>query len=388
MTKIFHEAVVEIIDSKDKLQEALLGEPMTIKLGFDPSSPNLHIGHYITLRQLKYFMDLGHKVVFVIGDFTGMIGDPTGRNKARLPLNAEQVKENAQTYFDQVGMVLDTGKIEVRYNSEWLNKIDLSEWLKILSSFSVNSLIERDDFQKRLTENATVGLHELMYPPLQAYDSVALEANLEVGGTDQTFNLLAGRELQKKLGQQPQFVLIIELLVGTDGVKKMSKSIGNTIDLIDTPEDKYGKTMSLPDEAVEQYCRLVLEKSLDELKSVAGSDHPMALKKTLAHGIVEIFHPGEGDKAAENFERVVSKGEMPEEVNEVTIDANSTASLKDVLVANNLVASGSQVQRLAEQGSIKADGKALTKDEVLGPLALDSGTVIQYGKRQFVKLIK
>lgn len=387
MTKIFHEAVVDIIDSKTNLENALKDQQLTIKLGFDPSSPNLHIGHYITLRQLKYFMDLGHKIVFVIGDFTGMIGDPTGRNKARLPLNGEQVKINAQTYFDQVGMVLDTSRIEVRYNSEWLNGISLSEWIKLLSNFSVNSMIERDDFHQRLKEEATVGLHELMYPALQAYDSVALEANIEIGGSDQRFNLLAGRELQKKLGQTPQFVIIMELLVGTDGVKKMSKSIGNTIDLIDTPEDKYGKTMSIPDETVESYCRLVLEKPIDELKTEAKSDHPMDLKKALAYSIVELFHPGGGNKAAEYFEKVVSKGEVPENIPEVTIGTEDN-SLKDVLVKNNLIASGSQLQRLAEQGSIKVDGKPLSKEDILGPIIIDSNTIIQYGKRQYVRIIK
>ena len=384
MKDVLSPAVADVISRASLEKKLKAGKKLRVKFGADPSAPNLHLGHLVALDQLRRLSNAGHKVIFLIGDFTAQVGDPSGRNKMRPALTSAQIKANVKTYLSQVALVLDIDKIEIRYNSEWFSKMRFDDWLKILASFSVNNILERDDFSKRLKEKQSLGVHEVMYPVLQAYDSVALKADVEVGGTDQRFNILSGRELQRKMDLPPQDVILLDLLVGTDGVKKMSKSVGNTIDLTDSAEDIFGKTMSIPDGVVKMYARLVLGKTVDTLKRETGDSHPMAIKKELARQIVEKLHHTNGRLAQAHFERVVGRREVPEKIEEITVGSGDT--LKDIILKHGLVASASQLMRLIEQKAVRINDKTISKGELYLPLErLEQ--IIQIGKRGYWKVL-
>jgi tyrosyl-tRNA synthetase len=387
MKDVLSPAVTDVISRPNLEKKLRSGKKLRVKFGADPSAPNLHLGHFVALDQLRRLSEAGHKVIFLIGDFTALIGDPTGRNKMRPALTTEQVKHNVKTYLDQVALILDIKKIEIRYNSEWLAKFKLEEWLKILGQFSANNILERDDFAKRLKEKQTLGMHELMYPIMQAYDSVMLKADVEVGGTDQRFNMLAGRELQRKMDQAPQDVVLVSLLVGTDGERKMSKSLDNTVDLTDAPENMFGKIMSIPDETVKEYARLVLGVAMSDLQKKAGDQHPMAVKKELAREIVEKFYHGSGQLAQDHFERVVGRKEIPDhgKIPQYVVQGNE--SLKSVLLNAVAVSSGTQVMRLVEQKAIRIDDKVIGKSDLYRPVERKE-QIIKIGKRKYLKVTK
>lgn len=376
MKNIILPSARDIID-RSSLEKRLRGKKkLRIKFGVDPSSPDLHLGHYVVLKQLDAFARFGHKIIFLIGDFTAQIGDPTGRKTERPILSPEQIKENVKTYIDQVSLVLDTSKVEIRYNSEWYKKMVLSEWLKIMAEFSVNYIFERDDFSKRIKSGLSLGMHETTYPIMQAYDSIMLKSDVELGGTDQRFNLLAGRSLQKKMGMEPQDIIVFDLLVGTDGKRKMSKSLGNYIGFTDTPEDMFGKIMSIPDELTAMYADLILNKRVSELKKVAGSGHPMEIKKQLACEIVSIFHKGNAEVARSHFERIFSSRELPEP----TPFSCKCTTVQQAILFVEKGQSSSNVRRLAQQGGIKINGQPISLSELDSAIA--KGDIISIGRRK------
>ena len=384
--ELFTRGVDQII-GRDQLDEAIKsGRKLRIKFGVDPTRPDIHLGHTVVLRQLRELVDRGHTVIFLIGDYTTKIGDPSGRNATRPVLTDDEITANAQSYLDQVGKILDVKKLEIRRNSEWLSKLDFAELLKLAANFSVAQLIERDDFKNRLERQQELALHELLYPVMQAYDSVALQADIEFGGTDQLFNLMAGRSLQKKLGQPSQIVWTTELLVGTDGVKKMSKSLDNYIGVTDDGLDMYGKTMSIPDNLIAPYYKLCTGIDLgviDELvKTLAAGANPRDAKASLAREIVRLYH-GEAAavKAEEAWNAQFRDGARPDDIDEVTIAA--TDDLVQLLVDTEMAASKSDARRLIEQGGVKIDDKVMaTEDE----FTVKNGQILQVGKRRYLKL--
>lgn len=377
-------AVSEVIERKSFDEKIKSGRSLRIKLGVDPSSPNLHLGLFVILKQLKRFIEAGHKVIFLVGDFTATIGDPSGRNKERPMLSEEQVKANLKTYIDQVALVLDPKSIEIRFNSEWYKKMTLADWLKLAEKFTANQILERDDFTKRLKEKQSLGIHEMMYPIMQAYDSVMLKADVEIGGTDQRFNMLAGRLLQRKMDLPCQDVIMMHLLVGTDGKKKMSKSVGNTIDLTDSPENIFGLVMSISDETVSQYAKLVLDMTVAELSKLAGSDHPKEIKEQLAYEIVELLSPGCGRQAREHFDRVHGNKKAPENITSKKI--NKDESLKSYLLRHGVVASSSELQRLAMQNAVRINGQIASWQDLSSHP--QDNSIVKIGKLKFVKITK
>lgn len=385
MNNILLPAMSEVIERSSLERKLSSGKKLRIKLGVDPSAPDLHLGHYIVLKQLCQFKKAGHKIIFLIGDFTAQIGDPSGRKTERPVLSAEQIKNNVKTYLDQVSLAININDIEIRYNSEWYSKMNLGEWLKILQKFSVNYIFERDDFSKRIKEGLSLGMHETMYPIMQAYDSVQLKADVEIGGTDQKFNILAGRALQRKMDLPMQDVVIMKLLVGTDGEKKMSKSIGNYIGLTFSAEDMFGKVMSIPDSAMADYAKLVLQKSIADIEKEIGNDHPMAVKKQIAYEIVEIFHPGSGDSAKASFERIFSKKKEPENIKVVSVGAHREV-LKDILIEAGLVSSVSELMRLVEQGAVKMNERLIKPEDIRSSIPKGEHS-IKIGSRRFIKII-
>ncbi|MCL2403100.1 MAG: tyrosine--tRNA ligase [Coriobacteriia bacterium] len=393
------EQVVPLDDLRRKLERSQkTGTPLRIKLGVDPTAPDLHLGHAVPLRKLRQFQDCGHTVVLIIGDFTALIGDPSGRSVTRPPLTLEEVEANAKTYIDQAFKVLDPDKTELRRNSEWLSPLGFADLLAITSKFTVARIIERDDFDKRLKEQKPISLHELLYPMAQAYDSVAIESDVELGGTDQLFNLLAGRELMEKSDMEPQIALTMPLLVGTDGVQKMSKSFNNYIGLTDEPADMFGKVMSIPDKLMPSYFRLATACSLGEIKQIEasledGSAHPGKLKRRLACEIVALYYGDEAATAAETaFDRVFKEGSMPKDIKEKTIDWNGELNdagkvfLPALMAKLQMASSNGEARRLIDGGGVKLDGQALpAKSYELDPLDL-KGKVLQVGKRKYLKL--
>ncbi len=297
------------------------GTPLRVKLGMDPTAPDLHLGHTVVLRKLKHFQDLGHTVIFLIGDFTGMIGDPTGRSATRPPLSPEEIMKNAKTYMAQVFKILSQAKTEVRFNSEWFDKLKSADWIRLAAKFTVSQLLEREDFHKRFQEEKPIALHELLYPLAQGYDSVALKADVELGGTDQKFNLLIGREMQRAYGQESQVVLTTPILEGLDGVQKMSKSLGNAIGILEPPLEMYGKIMSISDGMMWRYYELLTDAQLPEIEKLKHGSHPMDAKKDLARRIVKDFHSEPAAvKAGEDWARQFQKGEMPASTQRVTVE--------------------------------------------------------------------
>jgi tyrosyl-tRNA synthetase len=364
------------------------GRPLRVKLGADPSSPDLHLGHSVILMKLRRFLELGHTPIFLIGDFTARIGDPSGRNKARPALSAEQVAENARTYVDQVSKLIEVSRVELRFNGEWMDSMKSSDFVRLCSQGTVARMLEREDFSKRYAGEIPIFVHEFLYPFVQAYDSVVLEADVELGGTDQTFNLLMGREIQKAYGQEPQAVITHPLLVGLDGKEKMSKSLGNSIGLSDEPADMYGKVMSLPDLAMGTWARLLssgewtdLIGAMDRLGE--GDGDPMALKHDLAHKIVSRLH-GEAaaDAGREHFRRVIQRKEQPTNIPLIDV-VGGQRKLFEVLVFAGLAPSRMEARRLVEQGAVSVSGERATD---VGYLLEPGDHVLQVGKRRFAKI--
>jgi tyrosyl-tRNA synthetase len=376
-------------DLRDRLATALReGKPLRVKLGMDPSTPDLHLGHTITLEKLRVFQELGHTPIFLVGDFTARIGDPTGRKKTRPALDAEEVRRNAATYVEQVRKILDVDRAEVRYNSEWMDRMSPADFVRLCSRYTVARLLERDDLAKRHREGVPIFVHELLYPLVQGYDSVALEADVELGGSDQLFNLLVGRELQRDYGQTPQAVMTHPLLVGTDGREKMSKSLGNTIGLTDAPADMYGRVMSIPDVLMSDWIRLLAAEGWPQLEAAAGvgSADPLASKQALAASIVERFHgPRAALDAADHFRRVVQRREVPDDVPvvQVAVSVGGTAGLLDVLRTALAVPSNAEARRLIAQGAVELDGARITDPT----LRLEPGShLIRAGRRRVARI--
>ena len=388
--------IVPLADLKKKLSR---GRPLRVKLGVDPTAPDLHLGHAVPLRKLRQFQDLGHVVVLIIGDFTASIGDPSGRNTTRPALTTQQIEENAATYIAQANKILNPELTELRHNSEWLGKMNFAEVIKLMANFTVARTLERDDFAKRMAELKPISLHELLYPAAQAMDSVAINADVELGGTDQLFNLLAGRELMEKRGMEPQVCLTLPLLEGLDGVQKMSKSYGNYIGLTEGAEDMFGKAMSIPDELMVKYFTLASSVAPAEVRSIEagltdGSLHPNAVKRRLAREIVTLYHDTQAAQRAEaSFDLVFKQHEIPADIAEVPLAKVAAPGddgliyLPALMVACELANSASEARRLIDGGGVKLDGEALVKGAYqLLPADLEA-KVLQVGKRKFIRLL-
>ena len=380
------ELLVESEFARKLARSHATGQPLRIKLGLDPTAPDIHLGHTVVLNKMRQLQDLGHTVIFLIGDFTSTIGDPSGRNTTRPPLTPEQVISNAKTYYDQAALVLDPARTEVRYNSEWCDKLGSRGMIQLASRYTVARMMERDDFTKRFKANQPISVHEFLYPLLQGYDSVQLKADVELGGTDQKFNLLVGRELQKEYGQEQQCILTMPLLVGLDGVEKMSKSKGNYIGISETPDSMFGKLMSISDTLMWRYFELLSFRSLEDIaglqKQIEEGRNRREVKVELAQEIVTRFHNAQAAaQALENFDARFRRGEMPEDMPEVTVAGE--LNLLRVLREAGLVASGSEAQRNVEQGGVRIDGERV---EDKG-LQLEPGSyVLQVGKRKFARV--
>jgi len=375
---------------REHLEQRLrAGDPLRVKLGVDPSRPDLHIGHYVAFRKLRQFQDFGHTVVIIIGDRTAQIGDPTGRSTQRTMLTAAEVSENARTYLDQLFKVIDVERAEIRHQSEWFGGFDLADVLRLTARYSVAQMLQRDDFQKRYAASAPIGIVELLYPLLQAYDSVAVQADVEMGGTDQTFNLLVGRDILREYGQQPQDILTVPLLVGLDGVQKMSKSLGNYVGVSEDPVASFGKLMSIPDTLIERYLRLVTLMPSAEIDGVirdmdAGRLNPRDAKDRMAYEIVSDLHGAEAaDRARAEFERVFRDRAQPSEIEDVLVDLPAT--VQSVLLATGMASSNNEARRLVEQGGVQIGG-----ERVQSPTAdvrLSEPAILQVGRRRFVRLV-
>jgi tyrosyl-tRNA synthetase len=390
----------EVIPS-DELEEKLVrsaaeGRPLRAKLGIDPSAPDLHLGHAVVLGTLRRFQDLGHTAVLIVGDFTGRIGDPSGQSETRQSLRPEELEANAQTYLDQAGKVIDAGRAEIRRNSEWLAGLSFADVARLASALTVARLLERDDFAERYRSGRSISLVEFLYPLMQGYDSVAVQADVELGGTDQTFNLLVGRDIQRAHGQEPQVAFTLPLLPGTDGERKMSKTFGNHIGLTDPPEEQFGKTMSIPDELVPAWFRLCTALPSEELDAIEqgldhGVLHPAKLKRRLAREIVGRYHGEETAAGAEErFDRVHREHEIPEDVPESAIPPEAVHDgrvwLPRLLTATGLASSNADGRRLIEQGGVRVDGRPVTDPDMEFSTADLSGRVLQVGRRRFLKL--
>lgn len=388
--EIIKRGAVEIL-VESELQERLnSGKPLRVKAGFDPTAPDIHLGHTILINKMRQFQDLGHEVIFLIGDFTASIGDPSGKNITRPPLSQEEIIINVQTYKEQVFKIMDPQKTQIKFNSEWLQKLTSIELIKLASTYTVARMLERDDFNKRYRENRPIAIHEFLYPLLQGYDSVAIKADVELGGTDQKFNLLMGRELQKHFGQTPQVVLMMPLLEGLDGVNKMSKSLGNYIGINEAPQDMFGKLMSISDDLMWRYFELLSFVPMAQInqwhEETKTGLNPRDIKIKLALEIVERFHNKEAaTKAHEDFLSRFKHGQMPDKIDEITLSiAEDSIALGSLLKQTNLVPSTSEAIRLIKQGGIKIDGQ---KVEDTG-LKINKGTehIYQVGKRKFAKV--
>ncbi|KZN28899.1 tyrosyl-tRNA synthetase [Pseudoalteromonas luteoviolacea S2607] len=377
---------------EDELKEKLKsGKKLRIKAGFDPTAPDLHLGHTVLINKLKTFQDLGHEVIFLIGDFTGMIGDPTGKNVTRKPLTREDVLANAETYKEQVFKILDPEKTTVAFNSQWMEKLSSADMIKLASRQTVARMLERDDFKKRYAGGQAIAIHEFLYPLVQGWDSVALEADVELGGTDQRFNLLMGRELQKEEGQKPQTVLMMPLLEGTDGVQKMSKSLGNYIGITDAPTEMFGKVMSISDDLMWRYYELLSAKSLTEIdalkEEVAGGRNPRDIKIDFAKEMIARFHSEDDAQAAhQDFIKRFQKNALPDDIPEVAIEIEGeTTFIANLLKEAGLVASTSEAMRMIKQGAVKLNGEEKVTDTKL-EIAKGSTEIYQVGKRKFAKV--
>lgn len=388
--KIFKEGVVDLISEEDLIQKLKSKPSLRIKYGADPSAPDLHLGHTVPLRKLAQLQELGHKIVFVVGDFTARIGDPSQQSETRKTLTKDEVLKNAKTYQDQVFRILNRGKTEVRYNSEWLDKFKPDDFLHLVSKYTVARLLERDDFQKRFKEGRPIAVLEFLYPLLQGYDSVALKSDVELGGTDQKFNLLVGRDLQRDWGQTPQVVITLPIIEGTDGKVKMSKSLGNHIALEDSPREMFGKIMSIPDTLTVRYFRYLTElgaKEASEIESelASGVLHPREAKASLAREIVSAYHgSAEAEKASEEFDRVFRAKELPEQMETILLSKNDW-DIVSLLNEAKLVASKGEARRLIQQGGVKING-AKVQDEKHQVSLSQNPVTVQCGKRKFARI--
>jgi tyrosyl-tRNA synthetase len=375
------------------------GRPLRVKLGLDPSAPDIHLGHTVVLRKLRQFQDLGHIAVLIIGDFTGMIGDPSGRSSARSQLTEEEVKTNAATYVSQLMKILDKKKTEVVFNSSWLKAMSMADSIRLAGAYTVARMLERDDFARRYADNQPISLRELMYPLLQGYDSVAVKADVELGGTDQKFNLLVGRELQRDYGQEPQIVMTMPLLEGTDGVNKMSKSLGNYIGITDTAEEMFGKTMSIPDNLIGRYFRLVTDTSVDEIDRIAkgldkGNLHPGETKRRLARTIAAAYYGDEAAKAAEETFNIKHKvghagaEQLAEIATPVSVPKSALSDGKiriiDLMRLAGFATTNAEARRLVRQGAVREDGNPVTAEDA--EIIVKDGMLIQAGKRKVARL--
>jgi len=379
-------------DLKSKLERSYkTGKPLRIKLGLDPTAPDIHLGHTVVIRKLKAFQDLGHTVIFLIGDFTGMIGDPSGRNVMRPPLSRDEINANAETYQKQMFKLLDPDKTELRFNGEWMDKFTAADFVKLSARTTVKQILERDDFEKRMREEKPISLHELLYPLVQGYDSVALECDVELGGTDQKFNLLMGRNLQREFDQEPQVIMTTPLLEGLDGVQKMSKSLGNYIGIEESPNEMFGKVMSISDDLMWRYYELLTDLSESEIsgrrsKCESGSENPRNAKVNLAKLIIRDFHSKKDAESAEDeFNRRFVKKEAPEEVEERTI-AIGSYRLAELLVDTGLAASKGEAKRLIEQGGVRVNGEKATAASSELSIANGDSVVLQAGKLRFLRI--
>ena len=387
--QIIKQGIDEIIGEKELIAKLKKGKKLNIKVGFDPTAPDLHLGHIVILRKMRQFQDLGHNVVFLIGDFTGKIGDPSGKNKTRPPLSEKEIKNNAETYKSQVFKVLDDKKTIVDFNSRWSNKLTATEMIALAAQSTVARMIERDDFSKRYKNNQPISIHEFLYPLMQGYDSVFLKTDVELGGTDQKFNLLVGRDLQKNAQQDPQTVITLPLLEGLDGVKKMSKSEDNYIGITENPDEIFGKTMSIPDEIMFKWFDLLSLKPLDEIsalkKAISKGDNPRDIKILLALELTERFSNEESaQNAKENFLKKFSKNEIPDNIPEKILKTKEAIPLANILKDIDMVSSTSEALRLINQGAVKIDQqKVESKDYDFG---LDEKKLVQIGKKKFIFL--
>jgi tyrosyl-tRNA synthetase len=394
---VIRQGTVDIIPEEDlrkKLEASIAaGEPLLVKQGFDPTAPDIHLGHTVGLRKLRQFQDLGHKVVFLVGDFTGMIGDPSGRSEIRKRMSREQLVENAKTYTEQAFTILDPEQTSIDYNSRWLGKMTFSDVLQLTATQTVAQMLERDDFHNRFDAGKPISLFEFIYPLAQGYDSVALDADVEIGGTDQTFNLLMARDIQRQYGQAPQVVLTLPLLEGIDGVEKMSKSLGNYIGVTEPPEEIFGKTMRIPDELIVKYFELVSSLGPDEVAAVKArledpSTNPSHVKRELARDLVTQFHDGEAAQRAEShFDRLFVERDAPDEMERVEmVGGDSGVWIVDVLAGARLVKSKTDARRMIDQGAVRVDGEKL-EDIDTRLIRRDEPYTIRVGKRRFAELL-
>ena len=390
--KLLTRGTVEVYTADElagRLAEAAkAGRQLRIKLGLDPTSPDIHLGHTVVLRKMRQFQDLGHKAVLIIGDYTARIGDPSGQDTTRPMLSAEQIEENAKTYFAQAGKILDTSedKFKVRYNGEWLAEMQLADIIKLTASMTVARMLERDTFEIRHKKGDPIGIHEFLYPLMQGYDSVMIKSDVELGGTDQTFNNLVGRDLQRLDGQKPQIVMVMPILVGLDGTEKMSKSKGNYIGVTDEPGDMFGKVMSISDDMMENYFTLLTDIGAEKIAELTNpaKTHPKEAKVVLGKTIVTQFYDEEAaQRAAAEFEKVFAKGQLPDDMPEVVIEADAIMASK-LLVKCDLVSSGGEAKRMIKQSAVSIDSKKISDPNA--EIAPTDGMVIQVGKRKFARL--
>ena len=381
-------------DLAERLKEAgESGGKLKVKVGFDPTAPDLHLGHTVIIRKMKHFQDLGHDVVFLIGDFTGMIGDPSGRSKLRPPMTREELDANAETYKEQVFKILDAEKTIVDFNSRWLGELGAEGFIRLASCYTVARMLERDDFENRLKNNIPISLHEILYPLAQAYDSVALECDVEMGGTDQKFNLLVGRDIMREYQLKPQIVLTTPLLEGLDGVEKMSKSYGNYVGINEPANDMFGKLMSISDELMWRYYELLTDVPLDEIagkrmEAQMGAVNPMEVKMELARLIVADFHSSSAAKRSEEaFRSAFSKREVPDDIPEVKIPPGEPAWLLQILTDNNIIASKGEGRRLVRQGAVSLNGEKISDEELRIQPSASEELVVKVGKRRWLKII-
>ena len=381
--------MAELIDENELRKKIARGKPLRIKVGFDPTAPDLHLGHTVVMHKMRHFQELGHHVIFLIGDFTGRIGDPSGRSETRPPLTEEQVLANAETYKKQVFKILDPQKTEVAFNSAWLGKMDATGFIKLASSYTVARMMERDDFEKRFREQRPISIHEFLYPLCQGYDSVALKSDVEMGGTDQKFNLLVGRTLQAHYGIESQCILTLPLLEGTDGVRKMSKSYGNYIGIDEAPSQIFGKVMAISDELMWRYYELLSAKSLEDIAALkasvaSGELHPKAAKENLAHEMVARYHSEkDADEAKQDFNAVFAGGGVPDDMPEHQCACGEDSTPPVFLEAAGLVKSRGEAKRLMKEGALSIDGERC--EDAITPLAAGE-YVVKLGKKRFLKL--
>ncbi len=392
---VIRRGIAEIIPEEDlvrRIQKSIAtGVPLNVKLGCDPSRPDLHIGHSVVLRKLRQFQDLGHKAILIVGDFTGMIGDPSGRNRTRPPLTLDETRRNGQTYLEQATKILSTKKIQMLYNSEWLGKMTFADVIMLASRYTTARMLERDDFEKRFRAQEPISMHELLYPLAQAMDSVAVQADVELGGTDQKFNLLVGRDIQREYGLNPQAIITMPILPGTDGVEKMSKSLENHIGINESPSQMYGKVLSIPDSVILPYFVLTTSVPRGEIEGIEKqlrdpATNPRDLKRRLAREVVTLYHSEpEANEAEREFDRIFIDKEIPSDIQEKTLPLKGGAiSILQLLSATELVSSNGEGRRLVSQGGVSIDGRKITDvNELVSP---GHGIVLKVGKRKFLKV--